>query len=63
MEAIKKLFVIWTLTITIASSKTIENYLTKNSYQNGSISRAYVPDAQFLDFVYHGHDEMTKFLR
>lgn len=26
-------------------------------------SRAYVPDAQYLDFVYHDHEEMTKFLR
>lgn len=25
--------------------------------------RAYMPDAQNLDFVYHNHDEMTKFLR
>ncbi|XP_055389602.1 carboxypeptidase M isoform X6 [Condylostylus longicornis] len=25
--------------------------------------RAYVPDAQYLDFVYHDHDELTRFLR
>lgn len=25
--------------------------------------RAYIPDAGLLDFVYHNHDEMTKFLR
>ncbi|XP_055844777.1 carboxypeptidase D isoform X2 [Episyrphus balteatus] len=25
--------------------------------------RAYVPDSQFLDFVYHDHDELTRFLR
>lgn len=25
--------------------------------------RAYIPDAGLLDFVYHNHDDMTKFLR
>jgi hypothetical protein len=25
--------------------------------------RAYVPDTHLLDFVYHGHDDMTRFLR
>ncbi|XP_073833465.1 carboxypeptidase D isoform X2 [Musca autumnalis] len=25
--------------------------------------RAYVPDSQYLDFVYHNHEELTKFLR
>lgn len=25
--------------------------------------RAYVPDSQYLNFVYHNHDELTKFLR
>ncbi|XP_039958527.1 carboxypeptidase D isoform X2 [Bactrocera tryoni] len=25
--------------------------------------RAYIPDSQYLDFVYHDHDELTRFLR
>uniref|UniRef100_A0A1I8M573 Peptidase M14 domain-containing protein n=1 Tax=Musca domestica TaxID=7370 RepID=A0A1I8M573_MUSDO len=25
--------------------------------------RAYVPDSQYLDFVYHNHEELTRFLR
>ena len=25
--------------------------------------RAYIPDTQYLDFIYHNHDELTKFLR
>lgn len=25
--------------------------------------RAYIPDAQNLDFVYHNHEDMTRFLR
>lgn len=25
--------------------------------------RAYLPDAQNLDFVYHDHEELTRFLR
>lgn len=25
--------------------------------------RAYMPDAQHLDFVYHDHEELTRFLR
>lgn len=25
--------------------------------------RAYTPDVGLLDFVYHNHDDMTKFLR
>lgn len=25
--------------------------------------RAYIPEADKLDFVYHNHDEMTRFLR
>lgn len=25
--------------------------------------RAYIPDSQYLDFVYHNHEELTKFLR
>lgn len=25
--------------------------------------RAYIPDSQNLDFVYHNHEDMTRFLR
>lgn len=25
--------------------------------------RAYIPDSQHLDFVFHNHEELTKFLR
>lgn len=25
--------------------------------------RGYIPNTQYLDFVYHNHEELTKFLR
>lgn len=36
-----------------------------NDVNGGNVHepRAYVPDAQVLDYVYHSHEELTKFLR
>lgn len=31
-----------------------------NDYSN---SRVYTPDTGLLDFVYHNHEDMTRFLR
>lgn len=63
MDKFKIGFIIWTgiLLLSIVSSKTIDDYATSSNVT--AESRAYVPDAQFLDFVYHNHEEMTKFLR
>ncbi|GAB0096319.1 carboxypeptidase D [Sergentomyia squamirostris] len=45
-----------------------ENLSIEENYTNGlNVSlpepRAYIPDAHLLDFVYHNHEEMTRFLR
>lgn len=45
-----------------------ENTCTGQSHLDNNLDnlpepRAYIPDAGLLDFVYHNHDEMTKFLR
>lgn len=45
------------LNIDICSSQQVEN---SNDFNN---IRSYVPDGGQLDFVYHNHDEMTRFLR
>lgn len=34
-----------------------------NDFEGLPEPRAYIPDAGLLDFVYHNHDDMTKFLR
>lgn len=35
-----------------------------NNYNDGIESRAYTPESGgLLDFVYHNHDDMTRFLR
>lgn len=46
----------------------VENLSVEENYGNGlNVSlpepRAYIPDAHLLDFVYHNHEEMTRFLR
>ncbi|XP_059618759.1 carboxypeptidase M isoform X2 [Phlebotomus argentipes] len=46
----------------------VENLSVEDSFSNGlNVSlpepRAYIPDAHLLDFVYHNHEEMTRFLR
>lgn len=50
------LFVI-NLNIETCSSQQLD---TLNDYSN---SRAYTPDTGLLDFVYHNHEDMTRFLR
>lgn len=34
-----------------------------NSVNEFAGARAYTPDTGLLDFVYHNHDDMTRFLR
>ncbi|XP_037938393.1 carboxypeptidase D isoform X2 [Teleopsis dalmanni] len=38
---------------------------TINELEDGTLPepRAYVPDSQYLDFAYHDHDDLTRFLR
>ena len=36
---------------------------TTNLYATSEEPRAYIPDANKLDFKYHNHEEMTRFLR
>lgn len=43
--------------INICSSQQVDS---TNDYNN---IRSYMPDSSQLDFVYHNHDEMTRFLR
>lgn len=50
------LFVV-NLNIETCSSQQLN---TLNDYAG---SQAYVPDTGLLDFVYHNHEEMTRFLR
>lgn len=44
--------------IDICSSQHVAE--TANDYNN---IRSYMPDSAQIDFVYHNHDEMTRFLR
>lgn len=42
------------------------NCQAQNSFDDSDTlpsPRAYTPDVGLLDFVYHNHDEMTRFLR
>uniref|UniRef100_A0A1B0CR20 Peptidase M14 domain-containing protein n=2 Tax=Lutzomyia longipalpis TaxID=7200 RepID=A0A1B0CR20_LUTLO len=46
----------------------VENLSVEENFASGlNVSlpepRAYIPDAHLLDFVYHNHEEMTRFLR
>lgn len=42
-----------------------QNVNNVNNYggENFGLDRAYTPDVGLLDFVYHNHEDMTKFLR
>lgn len=59
----------WAIAVAIVYVLSINNICTGQSHirDNDLVSlpepRAYIPDADLLDFVYHNHDEMTKFLR
>ncbi|KNC28936.1 hypothetical protein FF38_02940 [Lucilia cuprina] len=46
-----------------AQSETINPINTMELKATLPEPRAYVPDSQYLDFVYHNHEELTKFLR
>lgn len=51
---------------TVSNAVNFGGYPTANvseytNYDDGDFKgRAYVPDTQFLDFVYHNHEELTK---
>lgn len=44
----------------LSSAKTVNNDQLSMALPE---PRAYLPDAQNLDFVYHDHEELTRFLR
>lgn len=47
-------------TLLLSSAKTVSSDQLTMALPE---PRAYLPDAQNLDFVYHDHEELTRFLR
>lgn len=45
------------------SGQQQQSHIRENDLVTLPEPRAYVPDAGLLDFVYHNHDDMTRFLR